>query len=173
MKRRRPSPEEVLESMRVFFLKNFDGFFEDASSGKITFTREFEFKNLRIVITTPVVCSDSEEIKLTSGLRIRFGVCNRKTGECLVLKDTIFSKEWEKITKEKIEALIDLIEAAPQCPTCGATTYPIQDKDHQVNPKGTYYVWYACSGSRSHKCQDTPYRIGLKKRLHRFIIKKY
>jgi hypothetical protein len=167
MKRVKPAVNELRSDFRAFFydLKEFK---EDINTKKMRFIREFPEKKLRIIVTVPIHYHTSCDVDVVTGLHIEFAVeFDGKT--CLEFQDSRAVDGWTKTTMEKIKTLVDLVAFATTCPRCESLTYPHKSMDNQVHPKGTQFVWYTCDGKKCITNIPTPYGIGLKTAVSRYL----
>jgi hypothetical protein len=164
------SATALLHEFQLFFA-GIPGFVQVKLDGRIRFIWEVPQKNLRILVTTPVVCYASETVDLASGLHIEFAVqYDRKT--CLEFQDSRVIQrrsgvdEWKKVTTDKVATLIELIEDIEMCPRCQIFPYPFEDSAPQGRPYSTHFVWCRCPGCKQK--YETKYGTGLRTSISRY-----
>ena len=176
--RKNESPDFAKSLFYIFmiFFGGIPGFVEKRDSGRITFVREFPEKNLKIVVTAPLIIDARNIFYSLSGLYIHFEVQSADE-KCLELIDSRvfpnYPRKWQPIVKKKIDALVAMIEDIPRCPRCAEKIvypYPVQRAEAQVAPDPTTFVQYRCPECKT--MTNSTFGKGIKENLHQYLIKK-
>ncbi|KKP78102.1 MAG: hypothetical protein A2271_02095 [Candidatus Moranbacteria bacterium RIFOXYA12_FULL_35_19] len=165
---------EFLEEIRQFFAKNFPDFITIEPCDRTiryAFYRNYNRQKLSIVILTPVKI-ENQELKfipdsiMKIGTELRITKTKHTTIE-LIGTEIHVNSPWEKILKDKIETLIDLLKEIRQCDKCGNIMVP---RTNQQKKTGTWFVSMHCRRCSTYK--NVTFGIGLKNKLHKYLVRK-
>ncbi|MDA3815715.1 MAG: hypothetical protein PF549_05130 [Patescibacteria group bacterium] len=163
-----------LEEIRKFFILNFPDFIAVDPNNRTVrylFYRNYRRFGLSIVVLTPVRLEGGEPkfipasaMKITTELRI---TKTKRIVVALIGTEIHVGSDWERILKEKIETLVDLLKEIKQCDKCGDFLVP---KTNKRKDSATWFVSLHCR--RCSEYRSTAFGIGLKKRLHKHLHRK-
>jgi hypothetical protein len=122
-------PPEAAHKQIIMFSTMLPGFKTKFVDKKLIIFKYFSEKELEISITTPYLELDIGA-RIISKLPIEIALKRRKE-ICAEIR-TRMQPGWESSTTRKINALIDAIKKAPECPECKNGSYPTKNGKNAI-----------------------------------------
>jgi hypothetical protein len=158
------------------FVENND----DATVGRVRFTRDYPEKNMRVVVTAPIKRFKSGTLspvsyEFTPGMRIFFTIHHSDNKHHFAFRNSRVNNTgaWIEVTTKKVLTLVALIDGIKMCSgseCTGLYPFPVVDTAPQGKPESTRFVWCKCL--KCHRKEETAYGTGLKTAISQYLPKR-